>query len=501
MRFRALFIPMTAIAALLAASFSTEAHARTDRDFRHSTSLASQALYAFNTGLVLTVPQGAATGAHVRIESPANLSGQAWSLNAKGNLTPSSNPHLCLNEWTDRKGRHGLDVRRCDGSAAERFVTAAPSEHTPVFFISPRVDRTLCVTARLDVSPLMTRIITPIVGLSRCANDQGQAWSTANLRNQAGQFSLGFSYDMIVPGTGRPGGLASLGPATNSLSEEWALTPGHSGMTFSPIENTSSCLTAGTVRQQLKLSACNGSQAQSIVPILLRPTTNFTIYLLAVDGARHCISWGKALKQIRPVLVGPCPNTDNANSRGIWFTESWNTYNSQLPSISFDFADLFDEPWNYSNQFGMTARGTASGTAVALAQAWNGFTQAWTDLRPGTVSAGNPDGSISIRPANDLHLCLTVPGAKYQAGVKLQVQTCNGAADQEFAGTMPSVNGLSGPAVFSPFAESSLCIAPLSGVKAGSQIGLEGCPSPQTLAQDDTWQGFELMTNWMTPQP
>lgn len=501
MRSRALFIPMTAIAALLATSLSTEAHAQAERDSRHSTSVASQALYAFNTGLVLTVPQKAATWARVRIKSPANLSGQLWSLNANGNLTPSSNPHLCLNEWTGRRSRHGLDVRRCDGSATESFVTAVPSAHTPVFFISPRVDKALCVTARLDVNLEDTTVITPIVELSRCANDQGQAWSTTNLQKQVGQFGLGVRYDLIVPATGRPGSIAYLGYPTNSLSEEWVLTPGQSGMVFSPIENTTSCLTTGAIGQHLRLSACNGSRAQSILPILLRPTVQFVIYLLAVDSARHCISWGKIVKRIRPVFLGSCPNSGTASTRGIWFTEYSNTYNLQLPSISLDFADLFDEPSNYSNQYGMTERGTASGTAVTLASAEDGYSQAWTDLRPGTMSAGNPDGSISIRPVNDLHLCLTVPDARYQADVKLQVQTCNGAKDQEFAGTMPSVNGGSGPAVFSPFADSSLCVAPLSGVNAGSHIGLKACPSPQTLAQDDTWQGFELMTKWVTPQP
>lgn len=500
MRLRGLFIPVSVIAAVLASSLSAEAHAQTDRGFRHLPSLASQALYAFNTGLVLTVPQAAVTGARVRIKNPAGLSGQAWSLNAKGNLTSSSNPHLCLNEWTGRKSRRGLDVRRCDGSAAERFVTTAPSGHTPVFFISPRAERRLCVTARLGVGMEGTRVITPVVGLSSCANDQGQAWSTTNLQNQAGQFGLGFSYDMIVPGTGRPGGLAHLGHVTGSLSEEWALTRGQSGMTFSPIENTSSCLTAGTAGQQLRLSACDGSTAQSILLILLRPTVQFAIYLLAVDDARHCITWGETLKQVKPVLVGPCPNSGTASIQGIWSTEYSNAYNGQLPSMSFDFADLFDQPQTHSNEYGMTARGTASGTAVVLASAEDGYAQAWTDLRPGTLSAGNPDGSISIRPVNDPHLCLTVPGAKYKAGIKLQVQACKGAPDQEFAGTMPSVNGLSGPAVFSPFADSSLCVAPLSEVKAGSHIGLKGCPSPQTLAQDDTWQGFEIMTNWVTPQ-
>src|ERR1700746_2001361 len=99
MRFRALFISMTAIASLLAASLSTEAHTQADRGSRHSTGLAAQALYAFDTGLVLTVARKAEAGARVRIESPASLSGQAWSLNAKGNLTPSSNTPLCLNEW------------------------------------------------------------------------------------------------------------------------------------------------------------------------------------------------------------------------------------------------------------------------------------------------------------------------------------------------------------------------------------------------------------------
>jgi len=503
MRFRALFIPMTAIGGLVAAPLSTGAHAQAVRHSRHSTSLASQALYAFDTGLVLSVGQKAVTGARVRIKSPAKLSGQAWSLNAKGNLTPSSNPHLCLNEWTGRHRRHGLDVRRCGVSKSERFVTAAPSAHTPVFFISPRADKTLCVTAQLDVNLETTRVITPVIGLSPCANGQGQAWSTTNLNKQVGQFGMGFRYDMIVPGTGRPGGIAHLGYPTNSLSEEWVLTPvpSQSGMTFSPIENTSSCLTVGALNQPLSLGACNGSNAQSILLLLLRPTIQFAIYLLAVDGARHCISWGKIVKRTRPIFVGPCPNSGTATTRGIWFTEYLNTYNIQIPPISNYFADLANEPSVYSNQYGLTERGTASGTAVTLASNEDGYTQDWTDLSPDTMSAGNPDGSISIRPVNDLHLCLTVPGAKYKAGVKLQVQTCKGAKDQEFGGTMPSVNGGSGPVVFSPFADSSLCVAPLSGVKAGSHIGLETCPTPQTLAQDDTWQGYQIMTSWTTPQP
>ncbi len=501
MRVPTLLTSVAGVAVTLAISLTSVAYAQAGQASVSAPPVpAGQVLYFFNTGLVLTAGQQAKAGATVRVAQVAGRSGQSWILTSQGHLSPASNQKLCLDVATIKKGKYRLDLRQCDGSGSERFVLSAPSAHTPVLFIEPRARKSLCVGAPTKVEFFGTSLQTSTVGVSQCANDQDQAWSTSNLENVVGQFGRGFASDLFVPGSGEPGGLASLKFPGNSLGEIWTLTEGLTGMTFSPVENTSSCLTTRGLGRQLILSQCDGTRAQNILPIPIRPTTSVITYVLGVDTAQHCLVKGTRTRgRPTPVVVGACPDTAFARATGIWFTGAPAEYNDQIPSIAADFEGFYDEPDQFGNEYGMTVRHTSSGSAVTLAQVTTGIAQTWTDLRPGRTTTANPDGSISIRPLINLTVCLTVPAGKDQAGTLLQVQTCDGAKDQEFSATIPSVNGLSGPAVFSPFADQGLCLAPRTGVTKGSSIGLETCPAQQTLSQDDTWQGFGSWDSWVSP--
>ncbi len=497
---RVLFVVVTATTVLAGAVSATAASAAPRSSVR-TAAAAGQPLYAFNTGLVLTVGQAARRGASVRVETAAGRTGQSWVLTRGGALSPASNRALCLQLVTPRRGPAKVRMWTCNGGAAERFTRSAPSAHTPVFFLSPRKDRKLCIGAPTSVGFFGTQVPSRVVSPRRCANTQGQAWSYRNLATAVGQFTPDWAVDLVATGHGWPGSVAGVAPISNSLGEEWTVTATDGGVGFSPIDDTASCLTAGAAGQQLALSRCDGSAGQIIIPMVMLYSADVWSYVLGADDASHCLTEGKSSKgNLRPVILGQCPDTSVPGAAGIWATQAAADYNNHLPSVTNDFEVFANDPYTDSDLYGMKASAVA-GSAVDLADRAGALLQTWTDLRPGSLSTENPDGSISIRPLYDLNLCLTVPGADDAAGVSLQVQACNGAADQEFSAAVPEIQGNSGAATFSPYASASLCLEPLAGVSGGSPIGLAQCPAQQGFYQDDLWAGFESWSTWAEPTP
>ena len=401
-------------------------------------------------------------------------------------------------ERTQRSGLR-LDMWPCDGAVSERFVRHAPSAHTPVRFLSPRRDTGLCVTAETTNGYFGTQVRSTRVKLSRCAHVDSQAWSTTDLATTVGQFVPDWTHDLAVSGSGHPGAVANVVPMAESLAEQWTLSPSASGVASSPIDDLASCLTAGSPGAQMTLTGCNGGSAQSIVPIFLGKGFNAAGYVLATDDGSHCLREGKATsRKSPPAVVGACPDLGVVPPPGIWSTEPGRVYNGVLPAASSQFEQFYADPWVDSDLYGMNSTGTASGSAVVLT-ADQAETQIWTDISPGTLQSGNVDGSISIRPLNDLNVCLTVPSADYALGVSLQVQTCSGAADQEFSAVIPDIQNTSGPAQFRPFSATGLCVTPLKGLVDGSPIGLQACNTGQVLDQDDLWSGTMSWTPWAFP--
>jgi len=497
-RWRILIAVLTAAAGLLVGPLTASASAQmltTRRD-----GVAAEPLYAFNTGQVLTASQNGGHGTLVRVAPDAGGTSQRWVLAADGRLSPASNHKLCLNvPKAAYKAGTKLELWTCNGSASERFAVSAPSAHTPVFHLTATADRKFCVSTQTTITLYNTQFLTKNVLLSRCNGAQSQAWSASNLASVVGQFAFNYHHDLVAPNNGAPGGQASLVPVGNGIDEEWEVKANGAQWSFSPIADTATCLTiAGKARlhADLFLTPCTGSAAQSFVTIDLRFTGTISYYLFAAADAKYCLAMGKAAKPPKlPLVLAGCPNTGSSTA-GMWMSEDTTSIASQDldPQTTGKFQEFWADPQVLSNEYGMIENGSASGTAVRLASTPNGIAQVWTDITPGSLAAGNPDGSISIRPLNDLNLCLTVPAANYQAGVVLQVQTCNGESDQEFATAISTVVGQSSLATVRPYSAQSLCISPEAGVVAGSLVDLQACGG-----QADTWGGWNPWFSWLTP--
>ncbi len=502
MRWRLLFTALATLASMLAtAPYAVPGQASS----RSGGAAAGEPLYAFNTGLVLSISQHAGRGAPVRVAKDSDGAGQRWIFAGHSTIRPAANQKLCLNMASSRRSGYRLDMSPCTGAASERFITRMPSAHTPVLFISPTGRRSLCVSAQTAVSLYATSVLSPFARLSPCSSTQGQAWSTSDLATVVGQFSPDFTHDMIVPDGAAPGVQASLRPVGSGLDEEWVLTAIGAEWTFSPIQDTALCLTIhGPVRlsARLILTACSRSSAQSFVTIDLRFTTTLSYYLFAADNGAHCLGVGHTAKPPRrPLVLAACPNTGSQDATGfspeatgIWMSPDTTAiaYFWLDPTTTGEFQEFWSDPDTSSNEYGMTADGTASGTPVQLESSVNGITQTWTDIAPGALTAGNPDGSISIRPLNDLHLCLTVAGAD-QVGSELQVQTCDGEGDQEFGAAQADA---SGEGWFWPYSAPSLCIGPAGdSATAGETVVLETCG-----AAVNTWGSWNDWNAWVTPR-
>ncbi len=463
-------------------------------------------LFAFDTGMVLTVPAHPVSGVPVRVAASKSAAGQSWVFGGHQTLRPAADQNLCLNVPGGARYRRGkLQLWACDGHASERFAVTAPSASSPVFFLAAASGRKLCVSTQSTVNLQSATFTARTVVLQRCANLQSQAWATTNVASAVGQFAQ-FGprelEDLVAPSLGAPRAQATVAPIGNGLNEEWEVNPRGGGWVFNPVDDTADCLTIDGQPQlnaRLVLAACDGSAAQFFVMIYVRITANVSDYLFAVDDARYCLEPGTHGRGPEyPVLLTGCPDTAGAQTYFFWLLPDTTSlaYSNLDPATTGEFQQFLDESQNSGTQYAMTAAGAKSGSAVMLTDTPDDIGQIWTDVTPGTLSAGNADGSISIRPLNEFRLCLTVPQSDFQAGVALQVRTCDGASDQEFSATMPYPYDGPDVATLSPYSAPGLCIGPQGGVAvAGSAIVLLSCGG-----SSDTWGGWNDWSAWVTPR-
>jgi hypothetical protein len=473
-----------AVAGLLAGSLSASAAVGSPagRQQARAATAADRPVYAFNTGLALTVPAKPDRGSAVRVRPYTGRGGQRWVTGSHQSLRPSDDKRLCLNVAGD-KYRSGAELQlwTCDGHASERFTASAPSADTRVFSVEPAVSTRYCLTT-LTAPPYESG---SRVGLERCAGLTTQTWSHANLDGVAGYLDDAVAVQALHPATAGSAITATTSRAP-LLAEYWISSytgaRNDSPVQLHPVEDTALCAALSAPEGggvTLQLAGCDGSGGQEFtgIPLLAAVGDNTWSYLMTADTL-YCVQAAAGPADARPVRLGPCAGTS---------LDFWQTDLSLTGATSGQFQEIYAGPDSY--EFSMTVTGNGSaGSGVALAFEGEAAGQVWTDLAPGQATAtGNPDGSISLRPLSDENLCLTVPGNDYATGVQLTVQACDGQPDQEFARGVAN-----GPTGLIAAGDNEYCVAAPAGITAAGAIELEPC-----VSQDDqTWNTVDAWYGW-----
>ncbi len=436
-------------------------------------------IYAFDTGLVLTVGQKARRGTPVRVNAYSGQSGQRWVHGSHGSIRPALNQKLCLNLTKFRAGA-SADLWTCDGAAGERFSTSAPSAHTQVYFIKPAARPGYCLSTL--GGPDWLPSAGARTGVELCAGGADQAWSAASLTLIAGYISSSFGLQAQRP-TSAGSAITGTDRSANELYEYWtssyAGARGNSLVLLHPVDDTALCATLSGPEQagvRLTLAACDGAANQQFMGIGMFFNVYYTISYLTTPDSRYCVqaaATGSATA--RPVVLDSCAD----NSRDVWNVD----VESQTGN-SGQYQELYAGagPIEFSMR--------AEGSSVVLSSDDEFASQVWTDIPPGQAKAeANPDGSISLRPLSDESLCLTVPGGDYAAGVPLAVQDCDGQVDQEFV----RASAYGGNTDLVAAGDGEFCVTPADGLKAGSVIALEPCAQQQ---DDQIWTTFFAWFGW-----
>jgi hypothetical protein len=441
-------------------------------------------LYAFNSGLVLTVGNQARAGAAVRIEPDSRRSGQRWVFASHDTIKPASSGRLCLAvPGTRYRTGTALVVLACNGAADERFTRSSPSAHTPVFFVRPAARSGLCLT---DLEASGIPQAGDRVGLERCAALDSQAWSATNLDGVAG--TLGGTWDMqalqpTVAGSAVTG--ASL--FVDKLDQFWTATvtgPQQRQLVqLRPVDDAALCLTlpaAEATGVRLVLTRCDGAAAQEFMGIQFF-LSSFSPYLITTPDSRFCVqaaATGSA--GIRNIVIAGC----HGNNRDIWDTDVGlvRTAVSQYVELYADSGAL---------EFSMTVSGHGvPGSGIVVERDTQLAAQVWTEVPPGQSDPlANADGSSTLRPLSDESLCLTVPNAHYAPGVQLTVQTCDGAMSQEF---LRSGTPIANSQELIAFGDGQFCVGEPGAVGAGHPVDLEPCNqhANQAWMQYSDWFGW-----------
>lgn len=476
-------LPATATAA---ATGSAAAAARAAGTGRAPAASAGLPLYAFNTGLVLTVSARPGRGAAVRVAADAGSGGQRWVFGRHQTLRPAANHSLCLNVPGGRyRGGARLQLWTCNAHASERFATSAPSAHTQVFFIRPAARTSYCLTS-LSAPPYEAGAR---VGLRTCASQTTQAWSRTDLDGVAGYIANAWGIQALRPTSAGTAVTASSKPS-NAVDEYWI--SGYTGASndspvlLRPVEDTALCASSSAPEGTgvaLDLADCTGSASQQFMGIGLIFNANYTFSYVTTTDSSYCVqaaASGSATD--RPIVLGAC----RGNNRDLWQTDV-----DVTSGTSDQFQELYAGPGTGATgpEFSMLVGGKGgAGSGIVLSRDVQAAAQVWTDLAPGQSKAvGNSDGSVTLRPLSDESLCLTVPGGNYSAGVQLTVQGCDGQADQEF------VRGQEFGAIDLVAAGAGeFCVAAPAGIAAGSAVELEPCAQQDT----QTWSTFGSWYGW-----
>jgi hypothetical protein len=439
-------------------------------------------IWAFNSGLVLTVAQNAGRGAKVRVEPNAGRSGQHWVFGAHGTMRPAENQHLCLNVPKYRSGTP-LQLWNCDGKSSERFSTKAPSRHTAVFFVRPGAKTGYCLTALLSSDTVPQP--PSLAGIRLCAGLANQAWSLTNLQYVAADVSGGWALQDEHP-TMAGSVLTGTGRFTNNLDQYWTSSfigaAEESPVQLHPVDDTALCVTvrAGQPRGvALTVRPC-GSPGQSLMGVGLFFNSIYgSLYFITTPDASSCLqASGKGPAEARPIVLGPCVG----NPR-----DAWSTVDDLETGDGHQCQELYAESSVSDLSMRVGGNGRA-GSGVVLSVDDQAAAQVWTDLPAGHQGRpGNADGSITLHPLSDKKLCLAVPGGHYLSGVQLVAETCDGQISQEF------VRGAQfGPMGLIAAGAGEFCVAAVAGIKAGSAVGLEPCAQ----RGDQTWITFFSWYGW-----
>jgi Ricin-type beta-trefoil lectin domain len=443
-------------------------------------------LYAFNTGLVLTVSARAARGASVRVAANSGTAGQRWIFGRHQTLRPAANQELCLNVPGARyRGGAKLQLWTCDGHASERFSTSAPSRHTAVYFLRPAARTKYCLTS-LNSPPYEAGAH---VGLEACAALTTQTWSGINLDGVASGIDDGWGIQAQHPATAGSA-VTAANTFANQLDQFWIASnvgaSNNSPVLLSPVEDTSLCAEPAAPEGNgvhLDLAACTGSASQQFIGIGLIFNVSYTWTYLTTPDSAYCVQTAASgPASARPVVLGSCVG----NNRDFWLTSL-----DLTSSTSGQFQEIYAGPATgpAGLEFSMQVGGSGGpGSGIVLGRDNQAAGQVWTDLAPGQAKAtGNPDGSITLRPLSDESLCLAVPGGNYAAGVQLTVQTCDGQVDQEFVR-----NGQFGSIGLVAAGSGEFCVTAPGGFAAGSAVQLEPCAQQD----DQTWSTFFSWYGW-----
>ena len=484
-------IPATAFAGPATATTGAGrvvAAAQAERAKPAATAAAGEQLYAFNTGLVLSVVAHPAKGAAVRVEASSGTAGQRWIFGAHQTLRPAANQALCLNV-PDGKYRSGVKLQlwRCDGHASERFGRSAPSAHTAVRYLRLVQGTGYCVTSLADE----VGIVVARVELARCAALTTQAWSTTDLQFAAGYLSDAWAVQAQHPTTAGSDVTGSRA-FTSKLDQAWISSytgaTNDSPVVLKPVLDTALCAELAGAEEDgttLKLARCTGSADQQFMGIGLIFNANYTWSYLTTTDSLFCVQAAPAgSATIRAVVLGPCVG----NNRDTWMATM-----DLTTGMSGQYQELYAGTGSTGLDYSMDVSGTSAGSKVVLAKDEQAAAQIWTDLPPGQAKVtGNPDGSITLRPLSDESLCLTVPGGDYAAGVQLTVQACDGAVDQEF------VRGLAdSPTDLIAAGGGEFCVAAPSGISAAGAVDLEPCAQQA----DQEWMTFLSWYGWAGVSP
>jgi hypothetical protein len=447
---------------------------------------AGQPLYAFNTGLVLTVSARPGRGAAVRVAADTGSAGQRWVFGRHQTLRPAANQNLCLNVSGGRYRRGArLQLWTCDGHSSERFATSAPSGHTQVLFIRPAARTHYCLTSLGFPTPQAGER----VGLETCASLVTQAWSGSNLEGVAGGIGNAWSMQALQP-TKAGSAITGASTATSKLDQYWtsSYTGGDesSPVLLHPVTDTAMCAvlaapqSAGVV---LDLARCHGAASGQFMTIPLFLNVDYTLSFITTTNGSYCVQPpARGSAAVRPIVLGRCVG----NNR-----DFWDVGTDMITPTSRQYQELYAGTNTAANSFQFSMRVAGNGSAgndVVLSTDDEVAAQVWSDMTPGSAQpTANADGSISLRPLSNESLCLAVPGSDYAAGVHLTVQTCDGQADQEF------VRGLQYGAIdLVAAAAGEFCVAAPAGIAAGTAVELEPCAQQD----DQMWSTFFSWYGW-----
>jgi len=477
MRWRILLPALLGSASLLTASLAASSPGALA-----SPRAASETLYAFNSGLVLSVTQHAGVGAAVRVAPPAGRTGQRWVFGSHNSVRPVSNSGLCLTVVRYRGGTP-LDLAKCTGAGSQQFRTRTPSAHTEVFYLESAAQTKYCIASLGD--PAATPASGDKVGLTTCAGWSNQAWSTANL---AGVTSYVSNFWALQAQHSTSAGSAVTGANlfTGKLDQFWVATSDQGLVELQPVGDIALCaaLTGAEANGvSVDLADCASSASQQFMGIELIYNTRNAFYYLTTPDASYCLqAAASGPADLRPVLLGSCHSANLL----------WQTGLDLSTANSNQFQEIYAGTNTGSDalEFSMRVAGSGgNGSPVELSADDEAPQQVWTDLAPGQARPqSNPDGSITLRPLSDQSLCLSVPDGDYAAGTNLTVQTCDGDVDQEFVKAL-----LGGPTDLVAAGDGEFCVAVPDGIEAGSAVELEPCADEN----DQTWSEFLDWGDWV----